>query len=277
MRPTWTSASAWMRASRTSPGTPRQASTRASSTRATCPACVSTSDSRGATSSMPCSRPASCPSATTTATPRSMPGGRVTGHGMFVGLRMGFEYGGHDYDRDRARPSDIVTIASPLGVATEHVWTHGGVEIRTSLDLSGAISSVTPYAFSAYQRDHALTDVLTPVREQGYYHAFAVTAAPTVEISIRRAPVDDQPSPRQLSRHRGARRERAARGERSAVQRPEVAPPIDARVRGAADGASAVARRAACEPRRVGRRRRGGAQRVLGVGLGRGGILRSTT
>jgi len=111
-------------------------------------------------------------------------GGRLAGHGMFVGLRMGFEYGGHDYDRDRARPSDIVTIASPLGVATEYVWTRGDVVVRTAVDVSGAISSVTPYAFSTYQRNHTLDDVLTPAREQGYYHAFAVTAAPTVEISI---------------------------------------------------------------------------------------------
>jgi len=111
-------------------------------------------------------------------------GGSLRGHGMFVGLRMGFEYGGHDYDRDRARPSDIVTIASPLGVATEYSWTRGDVTIRSSLDLSGAISSVTPYAFSTYQRNNSLDDVLTPVRAQGYYHAFAVTAAPTVEINI---------------------------------------------------------------------------------------------
>jgi hypothetical protein len=103
---------------------------------------------------------------------------------MFVGLRMGFEYGGHDYDRDRARPSDIVTVASPVGVSAEHKFTRGDLEIRTALEVSGAISSVTPYAFSTYQRSHALDDVLTPVREQGYYHAYLVTAAPTVEITI---------------------------------------------------------------------------------------------
>ena len=111
-------------------------------------------------------------------------GGQLRGYGMLIGLRMGFEYGGHDYDRDRARPSDIVTIASPLGVLAEYAWTRGDLEIRTSLDLSGAISSVTPYAFSSYQRRHSLDDVLTPVRQQGYYHAFAITAAPTLEISI---------------------------------------------------------------------------------------------
>jgi hypothetical protein len=111
--------------------------------------------------------------------------GRVRGHGMLVGLRMGFEYGGHDYDRDRARPSDIIALASPIGVAGEHLWTSGDFELRTSLDLSGAISAVTPYGFARYARSRATDDVLTPVREQGYYHAFAITAAPAVEIAFR--------------------------------------------------------------------------------------------
>ncbi len=113
------------------------------------------------------------------------PRGQVRGHGIFVGLRMGFEYSGHDYDRDRARSSDIIALASPIGVAAEHRWTHGNLELRTSLELSGAMSSLTPYALSAYARRRALDDVLTPVREQGYYHAFAVTVAPTLELSFR--------------------------------------------------------------------------------------------
>jgi hypothetical protein len=97
---------------------------------------------------------------------------------------MGFEYGGHDYDRDRARASDIVTLASPVGVAAEYFWMGGDLQVRTALDVSGAISSVTPYAYDAYRRSHSTTDVLTPVREQGYYHAFAITAAPTLEMSF---------------------------------------------------------------------------------------------
>lgn len=111
--------------------------------------------------------------------------GRPRGHGAFVGLRMGFEYGGHDYDRDRARPSDIVALASPLGVAAEHRWTGGGLEVRSALEVSGAIASGTPYAYSAYARGHGADDVLTPVREQGYYHAFAITAAPALEVAFR--------------------------------------------------------------------------------------------
>lgn len=110
--------------------------------------------------------------------------GRVRGHGMFIGLRMGFEYGSHDYDRDRARPTDIVTIASPIGVAAEYLWTRGELEVRTAFDLSGAISSVTPYAFVSYRRSHSVDDVLTPVREEGYYHAFAITAAPTLDVAF---------------------------------------------------------------------------------------------
>lgn len=109
---------------------------------------------------------------------------RVHGEGAFIGLRMAFEYGGHDYDRDRARSSDVISLASPIGVAAEYRWTSGDLDVRTAIDVSGAISSVTPYAFGSYARAHALGDVLTPVREQGYYHAFAISAAPSVELAF---------------------------------------------------------------------------------------------
>ncbi len=111
--------------------------------------------------------------------------GRLRGHGAFVGLRMGFEYGGHDYDRDRARSSDVISIASPVGVAAEYRWTRGDFEVRTAFELAGAISSVTPYALASYRRAHTLDDVLTPVRQEGYYHAVAITTAPTLELGLR--------------------------------------------------------------------------------------------
>lgn len=108
--------------------------------------------------------------------------GRVRGHGFVVGLRMGFEYGAHDYDRDRARPVDVIGLASPLGIALEHVATSGALQIRTSLDMSAALSAVTSYALTRYADSHAVDDVLTPARQNGYYHAVAISAEPAIEI-----------------------------------------------------------------------------------------------
>lgn len=110
--------------------------------------------------------------------------GRLHGHGVLLGLRMGFEYGVHDYDRDRLRPLDIIAIASPIGVALEHRWTRGSLDVRTAIDLSGGIAAVTPLAFSAYRRSHGIDDVLTPVREAGYYHAYAIEASPTLDMGV---------------------------------------------------------------------------------------------
>lgn len=112
--------------------------------------------------------------------------GRVYGQGAYVGLRMGFDYTTHDYDRDRSRPTDLVAMASPLGVAAEYTYQHGDLEVRTGLDISGAMSAVAPYAFTSYKATRAIDDVLTPARNRGYYHAVAFTVAPSVEIALGR-------------------------------------------------------------------------------------------
>lgn len=110
--------------------------------------------------------------------------GGVRGQGAYVGLRMAFEYSLHDYDRDRSRPKDLVAMASPVGVAAEYTFERGAIEVKTGLDIGGAISAVAPYGYTSYKTTRAIDDVLTPVRNRGYYHALAFTVVPTVEIAF---------------------------------------------------------------------------------------------
>lgn len=107
----------------------------------------------------------------------------VDGHGFLLGLRMGFEYGAHDYDRDRRRPVDVVGLASPLGIAFEHSFTRGPLQVRTGLDMSGAMSAVRSYGLARYAAERSLDDALTPIRNHGYYHAIAISTEPFVDVS----------------------------------------------------------------------------------------------
>jgi len=110
---------------------------------------------------------------------------REDAHGAFVGYRMGFEYGMHDWDRDRARSSDLFAFASPLGIAAEYAFASGDLQLKTSLDVYASIAGITPYAQFDYLRTHTNAALLTPMREGGYYHAFAMSAAPAVELAWR--------------------------------------------------------------------------------------------
>jgi hypothetical protein len=109
--------------------------------------------------------------------------GQVSGNGAILGMRIGFEYGEHDFDRDRARQRDLVSMVSPLGIAAEHTFEGGGVRVRTSLDVYGSMAGVRPYALEGFRsgaRDE--TGLPTATRNNRYYHGFSATVAPAVEL-----------------------------------------------------------------------------------------------
>lgn len=108
--------------------------------------------------------------------------GDVNGQGAILGLRIGFEYGVHDFDRDRARPRDLVAIVSPVGIAAEHTFDRGGLHIRTGVDVAGSISGVQPYALGDYGATRTLDGLPTATKNNGYYHAYGVTASPSVAL-----------------------------------------------------------------------------------------------
>lgn len=108
--------------------------------------------------------------------------GAVAGQGAIVGFRIGFEYGVHDYDRDRARPRDLISIASPIGIAAEHTFDRGGLRVRTAVDVAGGLAGVQPYALSDYLSTRSPDGLPTATKNNGYYHAYSVTASPSVAV-----------------------------------------------------------------------------------------------
>src|SRR5690606_28591783 len=113
--------------------------------------------------------------------------GRLRGRGAVLGVRMGYEYGEHDYDRARAETTvrDLVAIASPIGVHAEHVLEHGALSVRTGLEVAGSIAGVRPWALPMFVAARGSRDGLgAATRSNGYYHALGVSAAPFVELSI---------------------------------------------------------------------------------------------
>lgn len=112
----------------------------------------------------------------------------VDGSGTVLGLRFGFEYGAHDYDRDRARPRDLVSLASPLGVAAEHVFERGPWRVRTALDVYGSFAGVQPYALADFRARQGTLEgqgLPTALVNNGYYHGLGVTAEPCLEVRWR--------------------------------------------------------------------------------------------
>ncbi len=116
----------------------------------------------------------------------SGPDGLPYGRGGLIGMRAGFEYGVHDYDRDRARPRDLVSIVSPLGIAAEHVIDRGRLHVRTGLDVYGGMAGVQPYALSDFRSGVPALEgqgLPTAVENVGYYHAAAITVEPSAGIT----------------------------------------------------------------------------------------------
>lgn len=115
------------------------------------------------------------------------PDGSLYGDGVVLGMLASFEYSVHDYDRDRARALDLLTILSPVGATLEYTHHGGDFRARTRLELSGTFAGVTAYALEDYRVRHNRddTNLQTVLKQEGYYHGFGVTAAPSVELGWR--------------------------------------------------------------------------------------------
>ena len=110
--------------------------------------------------------------------------GGVHGDGLLLGLLASFEYSVHDYDRDRTRPLDLLTVLSPLGAVLEYTHQDGLFRARTRLELSGDAAGVTAYALDDYRKGHNRddTNLQTVLRQQGYYHALGASASPSFDL-----------------------------------------------------------------------------------------------
>lgn len=114
--------------------------------------------------------------------------GRVSGDGAILGMRVGFDYGAHDFDRDRARPRDLISNVSPIGIAAEHTFEAGGLRLRTAFDMYGSLGGVQPYALTDARIARALPEdevgLPSSARNNAYYHALAVSAVPSVQAKL---------------------------------------------------------------------------------------------
>lgn len=109
--------------------------------------------------------------------------GALEGEGLFAGLRLGFGWRTHDYDRDRARPRDTIGVVSPVGVEAEYRFDRGRTSVRTGMHVSAALAGVGAYALADRERAHGSRDGLpTVARSHGYYHALGIGAATFVEL-----------------------------------------------------------------------------------------------
>jgi hypothetical protein len=123
--------------------------------------------------------------------------GRLRGRSSIVGLTVGYEYGVHDYDRDRRRPKDTIAKVTLLGLLAEH-WAYlGAARIRARLELGADFAGVRAYALPAYLARHAADFAASgaPVgaslpfvlQREGYYFAAGPSIEPSLEIAL--APV----------------------------------------------------------------------------------------
>ena len=110
--------------------------------------------------------------------------GEIRGEGAMLGWLATFEYSVHDYDRDRARPLDLLTVLSPIGIVGEYAYQGPKLHARSRFELSGAFAGVTAYALNDYRVRHNYddTNLQTVLKQEGYYHSLGVTAATSLEL-----------------------------------------------------------------------------------------------
>ena len=112
--------------------------------------------------------------------------GGVWGDGTMLGWLATFEYSVHDYDRDRARPRDLMEVLSPFGITAEYSHQSGDFRAKTGFDLSGDFAGLAAYGLHDYRaRYHDDTNLQTVTKLEGYYYGLGVTASPHVELGWR--------------------------------------------------------------------------------------------
>lgn len=108
--------------------------------------------------------------------------GKPRGQSFLGGLLFAFEYGHHDYDRDRGRPIDKLALVG-TGPSLEYTVYAGATRFRASTDAFTSFAGVNAYAMPP----GAIYDprfVASGVRVQRYYHGYGGTLRPRLEASF---------------------------------------------------------------------------------------------
>lgn len=80
-----------------------------------------------------------------TARPREL-----RGHGLLVGITLGYQYILHDYDRDRPYPRDRISSVQPLGLVVSNRFDLGAVTSELQLEGGLDFGGLRPYALLPY-------------------------------------------------------------------------------------------------------------------------------
>ncbi len=110
--------------------------------------------------------------------------GRVRGEGALAGVYVGFEYGVHDYDRDRARTLDQSARVTVLGVSGEYTRESGPFRMRARAQLGADFVGAHAYALGAYVAQRAPNDLPLVLRKEGYYFAAGPSIATSLELAV---------------------------------------------------------------------------------------------
>lgn len=109
--------------------------------------------------------------------------GRLRGDTGVVGFVVGFEYGTHDYDRDRAHPMDQWCSVTVGGVTAEYDHQQGPLRLRAKLDAGADFVGVRSYALGSYVAKYRPDQLPTVLRDQGYYFAGGPTVTSSIDAS----------------------------------------------------------------------------------------------
>ncbi len=114
--------------------------------------------------------------------------GHLRGASDILGVSFGYEYGVHDYDRDRRRPIDLLSKVTLVGLLAEHTSYFSGWTVRTGLAVDADFAGVRSYALPAYLERHTDLDLPFVLRNEGYYYAVGPSVTP--RITVARAPFE---------------------------------------------------------------------------------------
>lgn len=108
--------------------------------------------------------------------------GRLRGGSGILGLSFGYEYGVHDYDRDRRQPVDVISKVTVLGLLAEYTAYTSGLLLRTRLDMGGDFGGVRSYALPSFLEQNRDLNLPYVLRNEGYYFAAGPSIAPRIDV-----------------------------------------------------------------------------------------------
>lgn len=106
--------------------------------------------------------------------------GQLRGQSGIVGVSFGYEYGSHDYDRDRRRGVDLFSKVTLLGLTGEYTAYVPHLVLRTRIDLGADFTGTKAYALPAYLEQHSGLNLPGVLSSEGYYYAAGPSVVPSI-------------------------------------------------------------------------------------------------